>query len=187
MEQGGNPTIQVPPGRYPVTVTLADLSGQADGSHTREAYATIVLSPNAEATRRPLPLLQPGEPAPNLAEGEFIGFGADAGTACFVDDDALVTAMPDADEWNDAVFANDEEEDWFSRMDDPDHIRKGIANIPLPLATDGANIILIHSGWGDGTNPVVGGYDAAGNLVRVHIDFLVLVGADPAPPAEPTA
>jgi hypothetical protein len=58
-------------------------------------------------------------------------------------------------------------------MDNPDHIRAGLANIPLPLATEGTNIVISHSGWGDGFYPVVGGYDATGGLVAVHIDLLV--------------
>jgi hypothetical protein len=58
-------------------------------------------------------------------------------------------------------------------MDSPDHIRAGIANIRLPNATDDANIVICHSGWGDGFYPVVGGYDAAGSLVGVHIDLLI--------------
>jgi hypothetical protein len=56
----------------------------------------------------------------------------------------------------------------------PKHIRAGLANIPLPLATDGANLILSHSGWGDGFYPVIGGYDVDGRLIAVHIDLLVL-------------
>jgi Protein of unknown function (DUF4241) len=59
-------------------------------------------------------------------------------------------------------------------MDDPAHIRAGIANLPLPLARDGENLVLFHSGWGDGVYPVVGGYDAAGKLVAVHVDLLVI-------------
>jgi hypothetical protein len=59
-------------------------------------------------------------------------------------------------------------------MDDPSHIREGIANIPLPHATQDESIVVIHSGWGDGHYPVIGGYDTSDRLVRVHIDFLVV-------------
>lgn len=44
-------------------------------------------------------------------------------------------------------------------------------NTRLPLANDGANIIVISSFGGDGSFPLVGGYDAGGNLVAIHIDF----------------
>lgn len=61
---------------------------------------------------------------------------------------------------------------WFSRLDDPEHIRPGLANIPLPLAQDSANIVIIHSGWGEGIYPVIGRYAEDGRLVRIHIDFM---------------
>jgi hypothetical protein len=176
-----NATIALPPGQYPVKVTVADVSEQSDGSHLREAYATLLLSERPEATRRPLTPLRPGETAPELEADEFIGFGVDAGTACFVDAGALAYGMPDESTWHDDLFDSGEDNSWFSRMDDPNHIQYGIANIPLPLARDGANIILIHSGWGDGHYPIVGGFDAAGNLVRVHLDFFVI----PAPNTVP--
>jgi Protein of unknown function (DUF4241) len=81
--------------------------------------------------------------------------------------------MP-ADDWLGRVFDTGKPDCWFARMDDPDHIRAGIVNIPLPYATGGENIVIFHSGWGDGHFPVVGGYDASDRLIRVHIDFFVV-------------
>jgi hypothetical protein len=174
LEVYGNPIVSIPPGRYPVKVTVADVSGAADGSHPRHAYATLFLDDAPETTRKVLTPDEDGHAAAELADEEFIGFGVDAGTACFLDEGALATGMPEPVDWYDDVFENDEEECWFSRMDDPNHIGEGLANVPMPLATDGSNAILFRSGWGDGVYPVVGGYDAEGNLVRVHIDFLVI-------------
>jgi hypothetical protein len=37
--------VDVPPGGYPVRVTIADVSPKQDGSHLREAYLSLVLSP----------------------------------------------------------------------------------------------------------------------------------------------
>jgi hypothetical protein len=101
----------------------------------------------------------------------------DAGTACFVDEGALGRGMPDERDWLAQIFDNDTPDCWFAHMDDPAHIRPGLANIPLPLTakdSSAGNIVIVHSGWGDGVYPVVGGYDATGVLVRVHIDFLVV-------------
>lgn len=42
-------------------------------------------------------------------------------------------------------------------------------NTRLPLASDGANIIITHKFGGDGYFPVAGSYDAEGNLTVVHI------------------
>lgn len=38
-----------------------------------------------------------------------------------------------------------------------------INNVPLPLASDGANVIMFKSGMGDGSYPVVAGYDERGS------------------------
>jgi hypothetical protein len=178
LQKGYNLCVQVPPGRYRALVTLADVSEAGDASHIREAYATLMLDEAAvEATRR---IITPCENAACLPEmddeGGYFGFPVDAGTACLVDQGAVDTLMPDGD-WFAGLFDNGTSESWFARMDDPDHIREGLANIPLPLATQGENIVVIHSGWGDGHYPIVGGYDASGRLVRVHIDFLVVFGA----------
>lgn len=167
MQVSGNPAIQLPPGRYPVKVTLADVSGLRDGSHVREAYASLILSGEPEASRQEMPLLNT----------TYNAFGVDAGTACFVDEGALAGAMPPEEEWED-LFENVSETAWFNRMDDPNEIREGLANIILPLAQNGENIVLIHSGWGDGAYGLVGSYDIHGNLTAVHIDFGVVGGPE---------
>jgi len=166
--------VQVSPGRYRVLVTLADVSDDHDGSHMREAYATLLLDETAvEARRRIITPLEDAVCPPEMDDdGLYNGFPVDAGTACFVDQGAVDTLMPDGD-WQD-VFDNGTPDSWFERMDDPSHIRAGLANIVLPLSRGGENIVIIHSGWGDGHYPVVGGYDASDRLVRVHIDFLVV-------------
>lgn len=169
------PFVPIPPGTYPAYVTLADVSGKKDGSHIREAYATLVLDPAPEVSRQIITPLQGGEVAdPELIDESYHGFPVDAGTACFVDAGAIAQGMPSADVWHTELFDNDTPDSWFNRMDDPEHIRAGLANIRLPLAQDGANILIVHSGWGDGVYPVIGGYSEDGKLVRVHIDFLVI-------------
>lgn len=169
-----NPFVPVARGEYPVTVTLADVSEHLDRSHVREAYATLRLADGKESHRRVLPLAREGEPRPVLAEGESMGFPVDAGTSCLVDDLAVQECMPSPDTWYAELFDNSRDDCWFQRMDDPQHIRAGIANIRLPHARNGENIVIIHSGWGDGVYPVVGSYDASGRLLAVPIDFLVI-------------
>lgn len=39
---------------------------------------------------------------------------------------------------------------------------------------NGENLILFHSGWGDGVYPVIGSFNSIGHLLAAHIDFLVL-------------
>src|SRR5208337_1080081 len=47
-----NPYVPVPKGRFPVFVTLADMSPAQDKSHVREAYASIIFSSEKEACRK---------------------------------------------------------------------------------------------------------------------------------------
>lgn len=175
LEKNSDLFVQVPPGRYRVIVTLADVSDDNDGSHMREAYATLMLDETAvEARRRIITPCRDAVCPPEMDDdGTYYGFPVDAGTACFVDQGAVDMLMPEGD-WYEDMFDNGTPNSWFARMDDPNHIRAGIANISLPQSRQGENIVIVHSGWGDGHYPIVGGYDASDRLVRVHIDFLVV-------------
>lgn len=167
MHRGGNPQVVLPPGRYRVQVTLADVGagrgGSSDGGTLCTAYASLLLSgasgSSSSETRREL--LIPG-------------FPVDSGTACFVDDEALVHGMPLEEDWYAGLFASGHPSSWFARKEDPGHIREGIANVLLPFGRNGWNLILFPAGWGDGVYPVIGGYDAQGHLVAVHVDFAVI-------------
>lgn len=160
--------VPVPPGSYPVRLTVADVSDQQDGSHLREAYLSVVL---AEGTPARSELLVPvGKPEPPA--GEYYGVGVDAGTVGFADASAVGTAMPDGD-WYDELFDSGEPDSWFELMDSAEHLLAGAANIVMPLAQAGENVVLCHSGWGDGFYPVVGSYAADGKLLAIHIDLLV--------------
>jgi hypothetical protein len=176
LQKQNNNFVQIPAGNHKVIVTLADVSEAKDGSHIREAYASLIIQADAVEEKRELlcPSKQGHSPVENLAEGDFIGFPVDAGTACFVDDQSVEQGMPDPATWYEGLFENEKEDCWFNLMDSQTHIRNGIANIDLPESKSQENLILFHSGWGDGVYPVIGGYDDAGQLVAVHIDFMVI-------------
>jgi hypothetical protein len=152
---------------------VADVSENFDRSEIREAYATVRIAPGTDAYRRALPLACEGESRAAFSDDNVTGFGVDAGTACFVDDEAVAKFMPTDVDWYETFFDNGYGDSWFAQMDDPNHIRFGLANITLPLAQNGENILIIHSGWGDGAYPVVGSFNATDQLVAVHIDFLL--------------
>lgn len=161
-----NDYYAVPPGRYPVRVTV-------DETLQREMYVSLLLSGESEARRAPLiPYHTDGQPYPPLEPEEEYGIPVDAGTVCFVDDEAVRRGMPaEESDWYETVFENDSDDCWFNQIDADAPLPAGLANIPLPLAADGSNIIISHSGWGDGFYAVIGGYDAQGRLVAVHIDL----------------
>ena len=149
---GDGPVFAVEPGDYPVRVTVADV----------EAYLSLVLAD--------------GEPASVEAAQPVRGRGivcVDAGAVAFVDHDAVATAMPPQDDWYD-VFDSGEPDSWFSLMDSPDHYRRGAANIVMPRAGAGENVVLSYSGWGDGVYPVMLTRDADGAPLGLHIDLGVV-------------
>jgi hypothetical protein len=176
MRKTENHFVQVQPGEYEVILTLADVSENLDGSHIREAYASLIIeNPSTEITRKFLEPTIDGKPTNKpLKPGEYFGYGVDAGTSCFADAATIETDMPDENSWYENLFENSDDKCWFKQMDDKNLIRDGVANIVLPLTNRGNNIILFHSGWGDGFYPVIGGYDADNNLVAVHTDFFVI-------------
>ena len=161
----------VPPGDYPVAVTIADVSDAQNGSHLRETYLSVRLAEGAVA--RVEFLVPDGREAPE-SDDEYYGVPVDAGTVGFADAEAVARCMPgEATSWYDDVFATGRDDSWFALMDSGEHYVDGAANIVLPLATEGENVVLSHSGWGDGFYPVVGAYDADGTLLSVHIDLQV--------------
>ncbi|GGM23539.1 DUF4241 domain-containing protein [Promicromonospora citrea] len=160
---GDGLVVSVPPGSWPAYVTVADVSAARDGSHLREAYLSLVVAdgaPVAEVRGVTPEGCEPPRP------DEHYGVGVDAGTVGFADA-AAAAAVADATEDEDL------DEEWFDRMDDPEHLREGVANIVLPQATAGENVVLSHSGWGDGFYPVVTTHAADGSLLGVHVDLLV--------------
>ncbi len=165
---GEGPVVDIPPGDYPAFVTVADVSDAQDGSHLREAYLSLRLAEGEVAKVEAA--TSDGE---ELDEDEFWLVPVDAGTVAFADAEAIRTMMPPGD-WYEDLFENDSDDSWFALMDSPDHLREGCANIVLPLATEGENLILAHSGWGDGAYPVVRTVDAEGRPLGIHIDLLVV-------------
>lgn len=163
--------FDVEPGDYPVRVTVADVSAAQDGSHERDAYLSLVLADgevaSVEAAR---PLGEPDVPA-----GHHYHVWVDAGIVAFVDHDAVAPAMPgELSDWYDEVFDTGEPDSWLNILYSPDYCRDRSANIVMPLAGAGENVIMTQSGWGDGVYPVVLTRDASGNPLGLHIDLAVV-------------
>ena len=169
---GNGSVFEVPPGEYPVRVTIADVSDEQDGSNLREAYLSVVLADGVVAAVEAAP-----KPEADLPADEYWVVGVDAGTVAFADADAVRTCMPEGD-WYEELFDNDTDQSWFNLMDSAEHLREGCANIVMPLARAGENVVLSHSGWGDGVYPVIRTLDADGKPLAIHIDLLVVGPAE---------
>lgn len=179
---GDGLVFRIPPGTYPVKVTVADVSDTGDGSHLRESYLSLILhegDPVVVENVRPEDVTDEQWLTATSA-GEYFGIGVDTATVGFVDASAVTSTMPEGSGYED-VFDGGDDHPWFALMDSHDHLIRGAANVELPTAADGENVVLSHSGWGDGFYPVLASYAADGTLLGVHIDLLVEEPEDDVP------
>jgi hypothetical protein len=98
----------------------------------------------------------------------------------FVDAEAVARCMPHESSWED-IFEADDPNSWFDLMDADGPLPPGMANIVMPLAENGENVVLSHSGWGDGFYPVLQTKDENGRLTGIHIDLAVVGKFDDEP------
>lgn len=156
---GRGHVIEAPAGEHPVSVTVADVSETQDGSHLRGAYLSNGFAVGTERSREV------------VAEA---GVSVDIGTVSFADHESVARLLPQDDEALEELFDSDRPDSWFSLMDSPEHLRVGTANITLPDAERGENVILSHSGWGDGFHPLIRGLNERGQMTTLHIDLGVV-------------
>ncbi len=162
------PFVALRPGRYPVRVTFADLSGRFDGSNVRAAYLSLVVQRAREDQRRPLkPVYRSGRRARFLEDDAFWGVAVETGVAAMVDQEAFERLTGDA--WFD-----DLPDQWTRALDDPRRLEEGIANVPLPDAQAGESLVLCQTGEEDAYYPIMGSFDRRGHLLAVHLDFAVV-------------
>ena len=162
---GDGPVYAVEPGDYPVRLTLADMSMAQDGSSLKEAYLSVVLADGEAASAE----------IARTIDGHKQGVVVDAGAVGFADNMAVETAMPPPGvDWCDEIFDSGEPDAWISVLYSAEHLRAGAANIVMPLAKNGENVVLSHSGWGDGFYPVILTRDADGTPLGLHIDLQVV-------------
>ncbi|QIK73212.1 DUF4241 domain-containing protein [Propioniciclava coleopterorum] len=167
---GSGVRVQLPPGAYPVKVTIADVSDEPDGGEDVNSYLSVVIADGEVARVRPL-MRDDVAAGVEPTGGKDAWVGVDAGTVAFVDVGALMNGMPAGVDWYETYFESDDpgEQDWFTRLDDGE----GSALIVLPLATAGENIALASSGYGDGGYSLLASYDTDGRLLGVHLDLEV--------------
>ena len=163
--------VPVPSGHYPVRATMADLSEAQDGSLVRPAYLSLVLSESEGASIEPASTSD-GPPDP----GRYWGIEVDAGTVAFVDAEAATRCMPgNRNDWRSEIFDSGKPDSWFEQANSDGPLPVGTANIVLPLATRGENLILARAGYGDdGFYALDRTLAADGTVTGIHIDFLVV-------------
>ncbi len=125
--------------------------------------AALVLIPGGTPVVRWELALRPGQDPSDLRGDEYFGFGVDAGTAFL--------GSPEAQRWVTRVFDEDE-----GMLEDPisealEAARPAVLVFKAPGA--GPRFAVSDSGWGDGTYPTWFGFDAAGEVSIVLVDFLL--------------
>ena len=153
--------VDIPPGEYDVRLTLAEVTGADGDPFDAVAYASVIISEESAATVEEV--IPAGASAP--AGDEFYGIAVDGGLAAFGDADA------GADAWeSEAIFAANDA--WFDQMyDGTDYALWHLSD--FTGSPDGQAVLLCQSGWGDGSFPVMVTRDNGGEIVGVHLDFLV--------------
>ena len=143
-------TITVPPGEYPVRLSVARFAD--DPEHRRVAAARLVIR-DEPAQSWEMALL-PGQDPRTLADTEFYGFGVDERMGCFYDASATVA---------------------FARLDCGNVLGNAIT-APMSDLESGTNLIAYESGWGDGVYPTWIGRAANGEVTCFIADMLLMPG-----------
>lgn len=142
--------LEVKPGTYPVDLHLVHFSPD----HTRVAFAILSFSESRPV--RWTMAVWPGQDPSVLKENEIFGYGVDSGTGCFMDKAAAKL--------------------WETKMEYFDYLSDPWAEVSLDES--GLNIILFHSGWGDGGYASYWGWDDQDRVVCLVTDFGVLDETD---------
>lgn len=158
------------PGRYPIIVSVADFQSLGNAR-----FACAMLRISDETTVRwEVALIN--DPDADATE-ELTAYGVDAGTGCFVDEDAaeviaslfsLEVEHPEKDEFE--TFCDRVIEEMERNSFGVHSLTAGWADMRVSEDTE-ANIIAFSSGWGDGGYASFWGYDASGELTSLVTDF----------------
>ena len=157
--------LSIPPGVYPVVLTLAQWPPDEfnDTGGERVAYATLQIQ-DKQPVHWDLAPFEGAHPAES-------GYGVDTGTACFMDVEAarIFRQRMQADPDYGMVH-----EDIMEQRGDPNWSWAEVAFVPETRA----NMVSFSAGLGDGAYLTWAGYDASQTLVCLTTDFALLWQGD---------
>lgn len=155
----------VPPGKYPVILSVAD-----DSKSDHGGVACAMVRFREEKIGGWEMAVLPGQDPATLPLGRFFGFGVDTGMACFIDAATTEKLTKDIydrlllDELPKALYYD------FSRG------RKGKDGVGLTVDSEsGGNLVAFSSGYGDGSYVSYWGIGASGEPSCLVTDFGILV------------
>jgi hypothetical protein len=107
-----------------------------------------------------------GQAIAELEPGHAFGYGVDAGTGCFAD----ASALPNLDLVDAIEHANGNSEGWLLGASRAQYDANEWASVILDPKTN-ANVVLFHSGFGDGRYPSFWGLSKADRPLCLVTDF----------------
>lgn len=158
-------TVQIPPGRYPVILSVATAYENLD---RRVAGAMLKFSDKPPVNWE-LALVE-GQDLKDLGPEEFFGYSVEGGAGSFMNLDVTPILAEQIEEWVDKTDPKNYLAVEAVINDILDH---HWARVELNSKT-GANIIAFSSGFGDGAYPSYFGYAEDGVLCCLVTDFFVL-------------
>ncbi|MFT3823655.1 MAG: DUF4241 domain-containing protein [Chitinophagaceae bacterium] len=162
------------PGKYPVTACIAKTENSGD------RYAVVRLEFSKDrATKWEMALTENQDVNELKEEDEFFGFPVDAGLGCFCDIEAqqlysqfetdFMQRNPNGNIYDD-FFAAEFKKNAID-PNNPQDIGDWL-NFHLPTSPD-LNVIMFHSGYGDGMYPCYWGINDNGEICSLIVDFQV--------------
>ena len=166
---------KVKAGKYPVTVCIAKTKNSGD------SYAIVKLEFSKTKTTKWELAITNGQNVNDLKDdGEFFGFPIASGLGCFMDlqtrqffnefVDSFMRENPDCNIYDD-FFAYEFKKNAIDQNDPKD--AGDWINFYLPNEPE-LNVIMFHSGFGDGVYPSYWGTNDSGEICNLVVDFGVI-------------
>lgn len=170
---------RVNPGKYAVKLLIHKI----EEDHYRVAFAKIQFE-DSPATHWTLALTEDitEQQIKDLKQGEFFGYGVDAGLGCFTDSETNEVFS----EVMDKFYKDDADKNYYDDLlaeefsvssgQHPLSRDAGDWNNHFPKKGDARNVLMFASGWGDGYYASYWGTDSNGKIVELITDFNVVGG-----------
>lgn len=113
-----------------------------------------------------------------MEDGEFFGFNVDAGLACICDKQAHQAFCDFASRWHKEHPDGNLYDDYFAALfaksfrENPQYQREGGDWVNWRIPDTEYHVPLFQSGFGDGAYPVYWGYDQAGEICQIVVQFI---------------
>ncbi|MCI5056916.1 MAG: DUF4241 domain-containing protein [Flavobacteriales bacterium] len=166
--------VQVTPGEYPITVLVVEV----EEDHYR--YVAVKVKFTQELAVEYSEALVGSEDLNNLEEGDYFGFGVDAGLATIIDEKTRDEFCYFRNEWEKKNKGANIYDDYFasefkkSFNENPVFQRDAGDWINFKIPNTDLNIPMIQSGFGDGVYPAYFGFDKDGMPADLVVQFIDL-------------